>query len=85
MWQEMWKEFKFALDLRAGDSKPVPKEGSDKSGSKSLLNEEESHYREISEGSPPSPKAAVRGQKEESPYATFNDDYGTTKSNKSKA
>ena len=93
--QEMWKEFKFALDLRAGDSKPIPKEDSGSSssssssssdktgagggggGSKSLLNEE-SHYGEIAE-TPGTPK----DRKEESPYATFNEDYGTGKSNKS--
>ena len=43
----MWKEFKFAINPMAGDTKPVHKEESDsKSASKSLL-KEDSPYGEI--------------------------------------
>ena len=67
--QEMWKALKFALDLRAGDSKPVPgrePKGSSSSGSKtgSLLEngDAESH-----------PYGVISRNGKESPYAAFNE------------
>ena len=44
----MWQDFKFAVDFRAGDTKPVEDKTKDKSeaGTKSI-GKEESHYGEI--------------------------------------
>ena len=36
VWAEMWEEFKFAVNFRAGDTKPI-KRGSSRAASKSLL------------------------------------------------
>ena len=35
VWAECWKEFKFAIDIRAGDTKPVEKEEDSSDGSSS--------------------------------------------------
>ena len=82
--QEMWKSLKFALDLRAGDSKPVPKEGSDgdstsesksgaasKTGSRSLLNGNNDV-----ESNPYGVINHRNGQ--ESPYAVFTENNDNT-------
>jgi hypothetical protein len=58
----MWADFKFAIDFREGDTKPVVPEKSSsasKSGSKSLLNEE-GHYGEVGGGSGKSGKKKNR-------------------------
>ena len=36
VWAEMWEELKFAVNFRAGDTKPI-KSGSSRAASKSLL------------------------------------------------
>ena len=78
----MWKDFKFAIDPRSGDSKPVPKEGSDdddeggsKSGSKSLLHD----------GGDTGYDEAKKLGEDEDHYASFNDNLSTTKSTTGKA
>ena len=35
VWAECWKEFKFAIDIRAGDTKPVEKDEDSSDGSSS--------------------------------------------------
>lgn len=75
----MWGDFKFAVDLRASDTKPVPKEGS-KAGSKSILNDGSHYGTAIHEGDKEGRK--TDHPDDESPYATFNDNYSTTKSHK---
>ncbi|XP_059083828.1 glutamate receptor ionotropic, kainate 2-like isoform X2 [Tigriopus californicus] len=76
---EMWGDFKFAVDLRASDTKPVPKEGS-RAGSKSILNDGSHYGTNILEGDREGRK--TDHPDDESPYATFNDNYSTTKSHK---
>lgn len=49
---EMWKEFKFSIDFREGDSKPLPKENGDSTAdSNALLADEEEGEREGGRGS----------------------------------
>ena len=75
----MWKEFKFAIDLREGDTKPVPKDALSKAGSKSILDSYAGAAGDGSQkkagGGDSASKAAT--SEDESPYATFNDTYST--------
>ena len=52
VWAECWKEFKFAIDIRAGDTKPVEKEDDSNDGSSSSSSSDsksEDHYGVIHE------------------------------------
>ena len=52
VWAECWKEFKFAIDIRAGDTKPVEKEEDSNDGSSSSSSSDsksEDHYGVIHE------------------------------------
>ena len=83
----MWKEFKFAVDLRAGDSKPVAKEGSSKAGSKSLLNDTEGSVSKSGRSSHMYGKIGKDEDEDddEGDYAVFNDNYSTNgRSNRSR-
>lgn len=76
----MWKEFKFAIDLREGDTKPVPKDALSKAGSKSILDASyagagDGSQKKAGGGGDSASKAAT--SEDESPYATFNDTYST--------
>ena len=79
----MWQDFKFAVDFRAGDTKPVEEGSKDKSeaGTKSI-GKEESHYGEIGNDT----KSAGAGEgarnrnksgknNDDSAYAVFNDSF----------
>ena len=70
IWAECWKEFKFAVDIRQGDTKPVEKEEeSDSSSSSSSDSKSDDHYGVITEPDSPIPKKS----KSDSAYAVFNE------------
>ena len=72
IWAECWKEFKFAVDIRAGDTKPVEKEEeSDSSSSSGSDDKSENHYGVISE-----PESPHSGKKSKSDYAVYNEANG---------
>ena len=80
----MWQDFKFAVNFRAGDTKPVEEGSKDKSeaGTKSI-GKEESHYGEIGndtksggaigEGARNRNKSGKNN--DDSAYAVFNDSF----------
>ena len=76
----MWQDFKFAVDFRAGDTKPVEEGAKDKSeaGTKSI-GKEESHYGEI--GNDTGGEHGTRNRNksgknnDDSAYAVFNDSF----------
>ena len=78
---QMWEDFKFAIDFRAGDTKPAEGASKDKSeaGTKSI-GKEESHYGEI--GNDAGAAGGGGGGKNKGPkhnddsaYAVFNDSF----------
>ena len=74
IWAECWKEFKFAVDIRAGDTKPVEKEEeSDSSSSSSSDSKSDDHYGVITE--PDSPHSGKKA-KSDSAYAVFTEPNG---------
>jgi len=82
VWAEMWEEFKFAVNFRAGDTKPIRKMSA--SRSKSLLSklsksnaESLNRYGIINDEDHKSIKSlrSVRSRKD-STYACFNENYG---------
>ena len=74
IWAECWKEFKFAVDIRAGDTKPVEKEEeSDSSSSSSSDSKSDDHYGVITE--PESPHSGKKA-KSDSAYAVFTEPNG---------
>lgn len=83
VWAEMWEEFKFAVDFRAGDTKPIKKLGSSRAASKSLLsklsksNAESLNKYGIINDEDKSVKSlrSLRSRKD-STYACFNENYG---------
>ena len=75
VWAECWKEFKFAVDIRAGDTKPVPSESSSGSSSGSSDSHSESdHYGVINEDSKAT--GSLSRKKDDSGYAVFNEPNG---------
>ena len=77
----MWQDFKFAVDFRAGDTKPVEEGAKDKSeaGTKSI-GKEESHYGEIGNDTGTrnrnkSGKTSGNNHNDDSAYAVFNDSF----------
>ena len=78
--QNMWQDFKFAVDFRAGDTKPVEEGPKDKSeaGTKSI-GKEESHYGEIGNDASKDHGARNRNKSgknnDDSAYAVFNDSF----------
>merc|ERR1719410_2684181 len=73
IWAECWKEFKFAVDIRQGDTKPVEKEEeTDSSSSSGSDSKSEDHYGVITEAESPLPKKS----KSDSAYAVFNEQNG---------
>ena len=76
IWAECWKEFKFAVDIRQGDTKPVEKEEeTDSSSSSGSDSKSEDHYGVITEAESPLPKKS----KSDSAYAVFNEQNGGKK------
>ncbi len=88
IWTECWKEFKFAVDLRAGDTKPVEKEddesgsgsgksGGGDSGDSSSTTSGDDHYGVINEDlhskATSAGEKSTKKAKSESAYETFND------------
>jgi len=70
VWASCWKEFKFAVDLRAGDTKPVEQEeDSNGSGSNSDDAKSEGHYGVIDEDHKPT----IKTHKSDSGYAVFHE------------
>ena len=73
--QDFWKELKFAVDFRAGDSKPVKNDGPGSSGpSKHSGLDEEHAYGEIEDKDFKSGKS--------SSYAHFGDNFSSKSSKK---
>lgn len=76
MWSECWKEFKFAIDFRAGDTKPVEKEESSEDDSSSTTGSDgksEDHYGIITEDHSKATSASHKKNKSDSAYAVFNE------------
>merc|ERR1719264_2200480 len=74
VWAECWKEFKFAIDIRAGDTKPVEKEEESSDGSSSSSSSDsksEDHYGVIHED--PSKATTHRHKTDDSAYAVFTE------------
>jgi len=76
VWAEMWEELKFAVNFRAGDTKPIKRESS-RAASKSLLSKSNADiankYGVI--GEEVKSLKSNRSRKD-STYACFNDNYG---------
>jgi len=76
VWAEMWEELKFAVNFRAGDTKPIKKESS-RAASKSLLsksNAESLNKYGIINDEAKSLKS--NRSRKDSTYACFNENYG---------
>lgn len=74
VWAECWKEFKFAIDIRAGDTKPVEKEEDSADGSSSSSSSDsksEDHYGVIHEDN--SKATTHRHKTDDSAYAVFTE------------
>jgi len=74
VWAECWKEFKFAIDIRAGDTKPVEKEEDSNDGSSSSSSSDsksEDHYGVIHEDH--SKATTHRHKTDDSAYAVFTE------------
>lgn len=77
LWTECWKEFKFAIDIRAGDTKPVEKEegsGDGSSSSSSDTKSEADHYGVITEDHSKATTTLSNKKKSDSAYAIFNEE-----------
>merc|ERR1719341_465990 len=79
VWAEMWEELKFAVDFRAGDTKPIKKESS-RAASKSILSKmSKSNAESLNKygviGDEVKSLKSNRSRKD-SNYACFNDNYG---------
>ena len=63
-WAEFWKELKFAIDIRAGDTKPANPDAksraSSSKGSKSIIDDDH-------------PYGIIEDKKHDSSYAHFNE------------
>lgn len=74
VWAECLKEFKFAIDIRAGDTKPVEKEEDSSDGSSSSSSSDsksEDHYGVIHEDH--SKATTHRHKTDDSAYAVFTE------------
>ncbi|XP_023349086.1 glutamate receptor ionotropic, kainate 2 isoform X2 [Eurytemora carolleeae] len=75
VWAEMWEELKFAVNFRAGDTKPIKRESS-RAASKSLLSKSKAEslnkYGVIGDEAK---SIKSRGSRKDSNYACFNDNY----------
>jgi len=79
VWAEMWEELKFAVNFRAGDTKPIKKESS-RAASKSILSKmSKSNAESLNKygviGDEVKSLKSNRSRKD-SNYACFNDNYG---------
>lgn len=70
-----WKEFKFAIDIRAGDTKPVEKEEESSDGSSSSASSTADHYGVITEDHSKATTMSKKN-KSDSAYAVFNEQNG---------
>ena len=75
----MWQDFKFAVDFRAGDTKPVEDKDKSEAGTKSI-GKEESHYGEIGNDASKDHGGTRNRNKsgknnDDSAYAVFNDSF----------
>jgi len=73
VWAEMWEELKFAVNFRAGDTKPI-KSGSSRAASKSLLSK--SNAESINKYGVIGDEVKSVRSRRDSTYACFNDNYG---------